>query len=445
MKINEIHLNPKNPRFIRDEKYDKLKINLKEFPKMMKLRPIVVDDEGMILGGNMRYRALRELGYKEIPEGWVVKASELTEEEKRRFIITDNLPYGEWDYDILGNDWELEELKDWGMELPEFDVDGTLEGGNEARIKLTEKFIVPPFSVLDTRQGYWQDRKKAWLDLGIKSEIGRNEKLLGSRLGYEVMEKNDGSIRQQQGTSIFNPVLTEIMYKWFCVDNGKILDLFAGGSVRGIVAGYLGYHYTGIELRSEQVEANTIQSNRILKDKQDVEWIVGDSANVKQLVEDKKYDFIFSCPPYYDLEIYSDLEGELSAIGTYEEFIKQYRYIISESVNLLNDNRFACFVVGDIRDKEGNYRNFVSDTISAFQDAGMKLYNEAILITAIGSLAIRIGKQFGSYRKLGKTHQNVLVFYKGDIKSIKQNYQEIKIDNIESIAEEFNGIEEEKL
>jgi len=117
MKINEIHLNPENPRTIKDEKYQKLKTNIKEFPKMMKLRPIVIDDKNMILGGNMRYRVLQDLGYTEIPEGWVVKASE----------ITDNLPYGEWDYDLLGNDWELEELKEWGMELPEMEEGETEE------------------------------------------------------------------------------------------------------------------------------------------------------------------------------------------------------------------------------------------------------------------------------------------------------------------------------
>ena len=131
MKINEIYLNPKNPRTIKDEKYQKLKTNIKEFPKMMKLRPIIIDDKNMIIGGNMRYRVLQDLGYTEIPEGWVVKASELTEDEKRRFIITDNLPYGDWDYDILGNDWDLEELKDWGMELGEFETE---EGFKEKEI-----------------------------------------------------------------------------------------------------------------------------------------------------------------------------------------------------------------------------------------------------------------------------------------------------------------------
>lgn len=149
MKISEIHLNPDNPRFIKDDRFEKLINNIKEFPKMMKLRPIVVDDTGKILGGNMRYRALIELGYQEIPEGWVVKASELTEEEKRRFIITDNIPYGDWNNDMLANEWDEIELEDWGMDLSEinihfepeaeeddFDVDKAVEDTKEPICKL---------------------------------------------------------------------------------------------------------------------------------------------------------------------------------------------------------------------------------------------------------------------------------------------------------------------
>jgi len=122
MKINEIHLNPDNPRFIKDDKFEKLKKSIKEFPKMMELRPIIIDDSGKILGGNMRYRALIELGYQEIPKGWVVKASELTEEEKKRFIIADNIPYGEFDYEKLGNEWDEVKLEDWGMDLSEINI-----------------------------------------------------------------------------------------------------------------------------------------------------------------------------------------------------------------------------------------------------------------------------------------------------------------------------------
>lgn len=158
-------------------------------------------------------------------------------------------------------------------------------------------------------------------------------------------------------------------------------------------------------------------------------WIVGDSINVHKLAQGE-YDLIFSCPPYYDLEEYSDLPGELSALGTYEEFIKTYRHIVQCSVAMLRQDRFACFVVGDIRDKAGFYRNFVSDTISAFQDAGALLYNEVILVTAVGSLPIRVNIQFQAFRKLGKTHQNVLIFYKGDPKQIR-GFGEVEVGEIE--------------
>lgn len=142
-------------------------------------------------------------------------------------------------------------------------------------------------------------------------------------------------------------------------------------------------------------------------------WIVGDGHEVGKLV-DGKCDFLFSCPPYYDLEVYSDLPGELSAIPTYDGFLQAYRHIVADAVAKLRQDRFACFVVGDLRDQNGVYRNFVSDTIQAFRDAGCELYNEAILVTAVGSLPIRTSKLFAGGRKLGKTHQNVLVFVKGD-------------------------------
>jgi len=201
-------------------------------------------------------------------------------------------------------------------------------------------------------------------------------------------------------------------------EGGKILDPFAGGSVRGIVAEYLGYNYTGIELRAEQIESNKTQAKEL---KLQPKWIEGDSANIPSLVVDT-YDFIFSCPPYYDLEFYSELERDLSNKNTYSDFINSYKDIINKSTSVLKENRFACFVVGDIRDKKGIYRNFVSDTISAFVESGANLYNEIILVTAIGSLPMRVNRQFQGYRKVGKTHQNILVFYKGDPKKIKGDF-----------------------
>lgn len=123
IKLSTIRKNPKNPRIIKDDKFMSLVESINEFPKMMPLRPIIVDDDNMILGGNMRYKALQELGYTEIPKEWVKKASDLTPEEVRRFIITDNISYGEWDGELLLDGWTEAELEGWGLDVPEFEVE----------------------------------------------------------------------------------------------------------------------------------------------------------------------------------------------------------------------------------------------------------------------------------------------------------------------------------
>jgi hypothetical protein len=227
-------------------------------------------------------------------------------------------------------------------------------------------------------------------------------------------EQPEGSTIAATGTSIFDPVLCELAYRWFAPPGGLILDPFAGGSVRGIVASKLGRRYFGCELRSEQVEANRAQADRICDDPMPV-WHVGDSRDIVDHAAGIEADFLFSCPPYADLEVYSDDPLDLSTLA-YEDFREAYFQIVAESAKLLRDDRFACFVVGEVRGKDGAYYGFVPDTIEAFRRAGLAFYNEGILVTSAGSLPIRAGKQFDSSRKLGKTHQNLLVFVKGDAK-----------------------------
>ena len=123
MNIKEIKSNPNNPRIIKDEKFAKLKKSISEFPKMMELRPMVINSENIVLGGNMRLKALKELGYKDIPDNWVKRADELTEDETRRFIIADNVGFGEHDWEMLANEWDTQELEDWGLEGFPFDED----------------------------------------------------------------------------------------------------------------------------------------------------------------------------------------------------------------------------------------------------------------------------------------------------------------------------------
>jgi DNA modification methylase len=366
---------------------------------------------------------------------------------------------------------------------------------------LVEKFGVPPFSVLDARQGYWKKRKQEWLAMGIAGEEGRiapflNEsgemfdpdtfrkaarnvepgggggpnsawireragRCFGQDLmkgenpkfgtisgapmpldrGYNYAGKENAHLTEEQqralgvyaatngaiqeragghtGTSVFDPVLCELIYKWFCPAGGHVLDPFAGESTKGIVATKLGYQYTGIELRPEQIAANQRQAAKIGVTPN---WLQGDSAQLDKLLpmemdgcieRRKEYDLIFTSPPYYDLEIYSESEKDGSAFESYTSFIVWYCDIFMQAVRRLKWNRFAVVKIGEIRDENGWYRNFVGDNITCFTDLDLKYYNEIILVTAIGSLPLRVGQQFGQYRKIGKTHQNILVFYKG--------------------------------
>ncbi|HRS81424.1 MAG TPA: DNA modification methylase [Thermotogota bacterium] len=140
MNLSDIKANSKNPRIIKDEAFKKLCESIKRDPEFMTLRPIVVDDEGIILGGNMRYRAIKELGMKDVPDGWIVKASNLTAEQRKRFILVDNAPRGmagDWDFDMLANEWELSELKALGFDLADFGMDLDMNTG------LTDEDDVP--------------------------------------------------------------------------------------------------------------------------------------------------------------------------------------------------------------------------------------------------------------------------------------------------------------
>jgi DNA modification methylase len=269
---------------------------------------------------------------------------------------------------------------------------------------VAERFLFPPFTVLDAKSGDWLERKRAWLALGIKSEAGRNIK--PTSCATEWMQRG----ASEEGGSIFDPVLCELAYRWFCQQSGQVVDPFAGGSVRGIVAAQLGLDYWGCDLRAEQVEANRAQAAEICTGKIPV-WVVGDS--METLDSAPEADLIFSCPPYGDLEVYSDDPADLSNME-WHTFLAAYRRIILRAVGRLKPDRFACFVVGDFRDSKGFYRNFVGETVAAFEACGARLYNEAVLATPVGSACMRVTKQFTVSRKMAKTHQNVLVFCKGD-------------------------------
>jgi|ETNvirnome_2_300_1030623.scaffolds.fasta_scaffold00547_5 ParB-like chromosome segregation protein Spo0J len=662
------------------------------------VNPVLLGEDNAIIAGHGRVLAARALGMEKVP---AIALRHLSEAQANALRLADNqlAVNAGWDEELLKASLEKIIDMDGGDDLAaligfdEEDMKSLLSpsGGpgefdySGPHTLLTDRFGIVPFSVLNAREGWWQDRKRAWMAMGIVSELGRGNNALtfsgrchryrncrktARRFGYNKKKKGP-----EKGTSIFDPVLCELAYRWFSPPGGLVLDPFAGGSVRGVVAAKLGRAYLGYDLRKEQVAANKIQAKevcggpgadyfgpadampkltpieshgghkvkrddkfsiaggrggkvrtcwalaqgasglvtagsraspqvnivaqiakkldipcrvhtpegelspevqdakaagakviqhkaghntviiararddakaqgfkeipfgmecqeaveqtrkqvanipkavkrvviplgsgmslagllwgikdfelkcsvlaiqvgadplkrlnefappgwrkmvKVVKSKVDYHdhaidtdlgglpldpiyegkcipflkpgdlfWVVGIRKTSVPIVRslpvwrcadartiDKASaaaDFIFSCPPYADLEVYSDDPKDLSTLE-YSEFKEAYRDIIAKTCAKLKQDRFACFVVGEVRGKDGNYYSFVEDTVRAFTDAGMAFYNEMILVTMVGSLSIRVGLQFDVGRKIGKTHQNVLVFLKGDAK-----------------------------
>jgi hypothetical protein len=218
------------------------------------------------------------------------------------------------------------------------------------------------------------------------------------------------------GTSIFDPVLCELAYRWFTAPGYTVLDPFAGGSVRGIVAGLLERRYLGIDLRDEQVLANREQAQTILPGSPWApRWKTGDSCEALDSLPPNSVDFVWSCPPYADLEVYSDDPKDLSTME-YGDFLAAHQTIILRACRALKNDRFAAWVISDVRDKKGYYRGLGAATVAAFKEAGLHHYNEGIILDPVGSAAVRAARIFNGGRKLTRMHQYMHVFVKGDSK-----------------------------
>lgn len=489
MPLSQLSENVSNPRTITDTKLERLVESILVFPRMLSLRPIVVDENNVILGGNMRFRALSRISSMKFPtlkktlsgsatftkktefereqllDYWrtwlrspvapVSTAASLSSEERREFIIKDNVGFGQWDTDALSDDWSDIDFDEWGLdglwenEEEELGTSERVKDGGAENGSLNDRFIVPPFSIIDTRKGYWQARKKVWRELiGDMGESRKDTLVTCNELKYkdlyvrsrkersklgvsfnEYLEKyvsEEEKERAEQkvlstGVSLLDPVMAEIVCRWFGFEKCKTFDCFAGDSVFGYVSSYLGNEFVGIELRPEQAQLNNDRTEGV-----PARYICDDGQNVAQHIEAESQDLLFSCPPYFDLEKYSDLDNDASNQKSYVDFIAILRNAFTSAIGCLKKNRFAVIVVGDVRDKRtGFYYDFCGDIKQIFKDGGMPLYNEVILIEAGASTAIRVGRSMIN-RKVGKMHQNILVFYKGDPKQIKNNYKAIE-------------------
>jgi hypothetical protein len=262
--------------------------------------------------------------------------------------------------------------------------------------------MIKPFSILDTRSKEWQERKRWWINTyNIQSELGREDTQSRARFW------------EDNTVSIFDATLCEKMYEWFCPKEGRVLDPFAGGSVRGIVATEMGFIYNGIDLSDEQIEANKKQSDK-------PNWITGDSEWVIDSIYDKTQDFVFTCPPYYDLEKYTDNPADLSNMDA-DSFDKKYYSILKKAAAKLKDNRFFAVVVSEVREqsvtgnyKIGKYKGLVWKTIKACEEAGLHFYNDMVLFNSQHQASRVVDTYFERNRKVASVHQNILIFVKGN-------------------------------
>lgn len=226
--------------------------------------------------------------------------------------------------------------------------------------------------------------------------------------------------RLNSGTSIFDPVLAELLVRWYSPAGGLVLDPFAGGSTRGIVSAALGRSYVGVDLSERQVEADRAQADYVFRPDGGLRvatpprWVVGDSTQIDSLLEpDLAADLVLSCPPYFDLERYSDDPRDLSA-QTWEAFLDSLRRSLAGAIGRLRDDRFVAIVVSDVRGPDGSYRGLPARTLEILEGLGVRLWNEAILLNALSSVPLRAARLFGRTLKLSRVHQNVLIGVRGD-------------------------------
>ena len=456
VKIEELKENPKNPNKHSEEQIKLLAEVIKQTGWRASITVSTLS--GLIVKGHGRLQAAKAADFKEVP---VEYQNFKDEEEEMAALLADNkiAELAEIDSEKLReifNEFEFEDLSLTGFSQDEFnefmDIFEDTDITEIDKIKLNDLYIASPFSVLNAKAGEWQERKKYWINQGIKSELGRDDDLLftslsasipdyytqktkiENKLGHrldnkEFEEKYLDTSRMIPQTSIFDPVLCEIAYSWFSTKGDKVIDPFAGGSVRGIIASALSRDYTGLELREEQVNANIENANEICSGHMP-KWIIGDSNKTLDTIEDNSFDMCLSCPPYADLEVYSDNPDDLSNME-YKEFITVYQSIISKLYKKLKDNSFVVWVIGEVRGSDGNYYNFLGDTIRCFLNAGFNYYNEIILETTIGSAALRAGRPFKIARKVAKVHQNVLVFCKGNGKKATERLGEVEVKDID--------------
>lgn len=405
------------------------------------------DEQGraVIVEGHGRVMAAKSLGMETVP---TISLDHMTDEERRAYTLAHNKLTTNTDYDDEILAAELAGIGGIDMAAFGFDIDNDIDDGqtNETRRRLIDDYVVPPFSVLDARQPYWTDREDQWLAMmGTTVYDARQGIWSGRKKQWAPVIADDGSSRggaraynignsinddprfrtsNVNDTSILDPVLAEVIVRYFMPrpEHGTAcFDTFAGDTAFGFVAAALGKTFTGIELREEQAAHNQAAADAAGLANT---YICDDGRNVDKHIPPKSQDLFFSCPPYYDLEVYSDLPNDASNQPTFDAFYAILDEAFAKSAQALKDDRFAVVVCTELRDRDGYYVDFPRRVIDTFERCGMRLYNNIVLVNPFSTAAIRADGNM-RHRKVVRVHQNVLVFFNGDTKRIHDIYGDV--------------------
>ena len=376
-------------------------------------QPVNITQDGIILSGHARIMTLQQMGITEVEV--YVPDRELSEKEQQEILVRMNANNaGIFDTKKLEEYFSKELLADWGMDNLDhiFAPEATADEIDE----LKSHFAQPVQSLLDTKAGEWQDRKRIWKKLIQEKGESREGTLSLPKLQKGANGKQEQAKGTESGSvSILDPVLCEVVLDWFGpkTDGPKYaFDAFAGDTVFGYVSSFLGYNFTGIELRPEQVEINNERTKDFT-----AHYICDDGQNVANHLEPESQDIFFSCPPYFNLEVYSDDPKDASN-QSYAGFIDILDHAFTGAVKCLKKDRFAVVVMSNVRDDDGAYHDICGDITRIFEKAGCVLWNEIILLNVAGTAPMRARNGMKN-RKVCRVHQEVLVYYKGDTNNIK--------------------------
>lgn len=418
-----------------DIDYDKIKLSIIKYGFSFPFFVWKSNNKNYILDGHGRFETLCRMqkdGYI-IPDLPVVEVQAKTKKEAKEKLLRLNSTYGKMTKESV-----LEFADDIDLNFDEIALPDTVidfsdgeeidEGEETKKEALADKFIIPPFDIFDAKQGAWLNRKRFWnAQINDKAQARADVEVYSDNMKYE------GHEMEMPTVSILDPVLSEVVCHWFTPNKkSEVFDVFAGDTVFGYVSATLGHNFKGIELRKEQADFNNERTKDLT-----AHYYCDDGRNVLKYIKEETQDLLFSCPPYFDLEVYSDLENDASNQDSYEDFYKILDEAFTKAIKCLKKDRFAVIVCGDVRNKKtGEYYNFPNDIINTFKNNGMILYNNIKLLTPLGTAMLRAGK-YMIHRKTAHVYQDVLIFYKGEQKNIKTIFPPIEVKEFEDEGEDM--------